>query len=81
MNDLENIPVFFVAAFFYVLTDPNPIIAVNLFRIFTLARILHTFVYAVYVIPQPARAITWGVGYFITIFMAISSLISFIGGI
>uniref|UniRef100_A0A0A9XBA4 Microsomal glutathione S-transferase 1 n=1 Tax=Lygus hesperus TaxID=30085 RepID=A0A0A9XBA4_LYGHE len=74
LNDLENIPFFFVAAFAYMLTNPNPWLAINLFRAFTFARIAHTFVYAVVVIPQPARVISWGIGYAITIYMAIVSI-------
>nr|CAD7587638.1 unnamed protein product [Timema genevievae] len=45
-NDLENIPLFLVAGLFYVLTDPSPDVALNLFRVYAVARILHTLVYS-----------------------------------
>nr|BAN20983.1 microsomal glutathione s-transferase [Riptortus pedestris] len=78
LNDLENIPIFFVAAFGYLMTNPAPFIAIMLMRLFTLARIAHTIVYAVIVIPQPARAIAWFLGYFITIYMGVISLLTFL---
>lgn len=77
LNDMENILPFLSVGLFYVLTDPNPLIALNLFRVATVARLLHTVVYAIYVIPQPARAICFGVHYIITLFMAVSCIIYF----
>lgn len=44
LNDLENIPMFLLAGFFYVLTEPNVDLALWLFRIAVLARIGHTIV-------------------------------------
>lgn len=44
MNDLENIPAFLFAAFFYILTEPNVTVALVLIRIAVIARILHTIV-------------------------------------
>ncbi|KAK6639479.1 hypothetical protein RUM43_007752 [Polyplax serrata] len=81
LNDLENIPVFFVAAWLFLLTDPPVFLAVNLFRVFAIARILHTVVYAVKPMPQPARALSWGVGYGITIYMVVHSLIYYVKGL
>ncbi|XP_044727711.1 microsomal glutathione S-transferase 1-like [Chrysoperla carnea] len=78
LNDLESIPAFLFVAFFYVLTNPMEFLAINLFRLFTLARFIHTFVYAVIVIPQPTRAIVWGIGYIITIYIAVATAIHFI---
>ncbi|XP_075224733.1 microsomal glutathione S-transferase 1-like isoform X1 [Lycorma delicatula] len=75
MNDLENIPIFAIAALLYIATRPDYFIALNLFRVFTIARIIHTFVYAVVVIPQPARAISWGIAYVITIYMAVKVIL------
>ncbi|XP_017781651.1 PREDICTED: microsomal glutathione S-transferase 1-like [Nicrophorus vespilloides] len=77
LNDLENICVYFVASFGYLLTNPSVAVATMLFRVFTICRIAHTLVYAVVVIPQPARAIAWGVPYFITIYMAIKTAMHF----
>ena len=77
-NDVENILPFFTIGFLYLFTNPSPLIAINLFRAAAIARILHTFVYAVYVVPQPARAITWLVCLSITIFMSFSTLLHFL---
>ncbi len=44
-NDMENIFVFFALAAFYVTTGPAAATANWLFRIFTIARYVHTFVY------------------------------------
>ncbi|XP_053678703.1 microsomal glutathione S-transferase 1 [Anopheles nili] len=55
LNDMENILPFFVIGFLYLLTNPAPFLAVNLFRMVAISRILHTIVYAVVVVPQPAR--------------------------
>lgn len=78
LNDLENIPIFIVAAWLFLMTNPSASTAILLFRLFTIARIAHTFVYAVVVIPQPARALSFGVGFFITVYMVFCSLIFFI---
>ncbi|GJQ78331.1 hypothetical protein Trydic_g22164 [Trypoxylus dichotomus] len=78
LNDLENIPIYFVASFGYMLTNPAPSLALMLFRAFTAARFIHTFVYAIVVIPQPARGLSWGVGYFITGFMAVQTILHFL---
>ncbi|KAF5270797.1 hypothetical protein FQR65_LT05416 [Abscondita terminalis] len=77
LNDLENIPIFFLAGLGYLLTDPCPTMALNVFRAFTLARVAHTFVYAIYVIPQPARGLSWGIGFALTGFMAIKTILHF----
>jgi len=78
LNDLENIIPFITIAFFYTLTDPTEFLAVNLFRVYTVARILHTFVYTIVVTPQPARGLAWGVGYAITIYMALQVILHFL---
>lgn len=78
LNDMENILPYLSVGLFYVMTDPNPTVATILFRVTTLARFLHTFVYAIYVIPQPARALCFMVHIFITLYMAFMSVIYFI---
>jgi len=75
---LENILPFIAIAFFYILTDPTEFLAVNLFRVFTVARILHTFVYTIVVTPQPSRALVWGAGYAVTIYMAVQVILHFL---
>lgn len=44
LNDLENIPAFLIAAFFYVMSEPQPDVGFWLIRIAVIARILHTIV-------------------------------------
>jgi len=78
MNDLENIPIFFLASFAYILTDPNPTVAINLFRVYTVARFAHTFVYAIYVVRQPARSICFFIGFLITGYMAVAAICHFV---
>ncbi|GLV36320.1 Microsomal glutathione S-transferase-like [Carabus blaptoides fortunei] len=77
LNDLENILIFFVASWLYLLTQPNAAFATMLFRIYTIARYAHTLVYAVVVVPQPARGIAWFVGYGITGYMAATAALHF----
>ncbi|XP_062538983.1 microsomal glutathione S-transferase 1-like [Armigeres subalbatus] len=77
-NDLENILPYFVITFFYILTNPNPLVAIVLFRIVALARITHTLVYAVVVIPQPARAIAWLIPYVSSLYMAFHTIAFFV---
>lgn len=69
---------FIIAGFFYVLTNPAAWFAVNLFRVAAVARLLHTFVYAIFVLPQPARAIAFFVPFLVTAFMAVSIILYFL---
>ena len=55
LNDLENILPFLVLGLLFVGTNPSLSWARTLFRVFTTGRFLHTFVYAVFVIPQPGN--------------------------
>lgn len=77
-NDMENILPYLSVGLFYVLTNPNPMVAMILFRVATIARFVHTIVYAIYVIPQPARAICFFIHYGITLYMAFVCFIFFI---
>lgn len=77
-NDLENILPYFVIGFFYILTNPDPVIAANLFRAVAVSRIAHTLVYAVVVIPQPARAIAWLIPYVTSFYMAFKTILFFL---
>lgn len=71
-NDLENLLPSLVLGFMYMLTNPSPAPACLLFKIGAIARIIHTIVYAIIVIPQPARALSCFVQYAITIYMGVS---------
>lgn len=78
-NDLENIPIFLLAAFAYLFTSPSAFIACNLFRAFAIARIVHTIVYAVLPVPQqPLRGIAFGVGLLSTIIISVRSIFFFL---
>ncbi|KAF2895784.1 hypothetical protein ILUMI_10386 [Ignelater luminosus] len=77
LNDLENIPAFIITSFAYILTNPEIEFATLLFKAFTAARFVHTFVYALYVVPQPARALSFFVGLLITLYMAFVSIYHF----
>lgn len=59
------------------MTNPDAAWATLLFKIYTGARIAHTFVYAIYVVPQPARALLFFAGVLITAYMAVKSIIYF----
>ncbi|XP_025199155.1 microsomal glutathione S-transferase 1-like [Melanaphis sacchari] len=78
LNDLENIPFFIIVCFGYLLTNPDLHIATNLIRLFVASRIIHTIVYAVIVIPQPARGLSWFIGYGTTLYMALQVILSFV---
>jgi len=71
-NDLENIPLFFGIGLVYVLLGASPLGATMYFWLFTIARIVHTFVYIRNM--QPARAICWGVGVLCLVGMSVTVL-------
>lgn len=74
-NDLENIIPHLIISILYIALDPNPLAAKILFRLFALIRITYTFVYAFCSVPQPTRAITFFLGYGITVYMAFYILV------
>ncbi|XP_046400235.1 microsomal glutathione S-transferase 1-like [Ischnura elegans] len=78
LNDLENIPIFWIIGLLYTLTKPEPLIAVNIFRIYFFARAIHTFVYAFVVFPQPARALSFFVGFAVTVYMTVEVFLYFV---
>ncbi|XP_031831857.1 microsomal glutathione S-transferase 1 [Nomia melanderi] len=74
LNDLENIPLWFICTCLWLTTGPSTWLAGNLIKAFVLVRIGHTFVYAIYP-KQPFRAIFFGVGLSITIYQAVSTIL------
>lgn len=74
---MENIPIFILAAFFYILTNPDVFVATTLFKIVTLLRYFHTFVYTIVIIPQPARFISFFIPYIIIFYMSFTAVIYF----
>ena len=81
LNDLENIPAFWILGALYVTTGPSAALATNLFRAFTAGRILHTFVYAVKPLPQPARGIAFGIPFLISIYMGVAVVRYYFGAL
>ncbi|KAK7590436.1 hypothetical protein V9T40_002049 [Parthenolecanium corni] len=77
LNDLENIPQFIFAGSIYILTQPNEFLAINLFRTYTIFRGLHTLVYAIIPIPQPARVICFSIPFAITYYMLLMNVLNF----
>nr|AYG85512.1 microsomal glutathione S-transferase 1 [Andrias davidianus] len=69
LNDLENIVPFIGIGLLYALSGPDLYTALLHFRIFAGSRILHTVAY-VTPLPQPSRALSWAVGFGVTISMA-----------
>ncbi|XP_034668363.1 microsomal glutathione S-transferase 1 isoform X1 [Drosophila subobscura] len=69
-NDMENILPYFIMALIYISTNPDATVACNLFRVASVARLVHTLVYAVYPVPQPARVIAFASMQLITFYMA-----------
>ena len=78
LNDMENILPYIMVAFLYVLTEPNFYTATILFRVATIVRIIHTIVYALHPIRQPARALMFFTHYFIMIYMIIATIVHFL---
>uniref|UniRef100_A0A2A4JUD2 Microsomal glutathione S-transferase 1 n=1 Tax=Heliothis virescens TaxID=7102 RepID=A0A2A4JUD2_HELVI len=78
LNDLENIPAFWVLGAFYVTTGPVVAWATLLFRVYTLGRILHTIVYAVVPLPQPARFLSYLVSALVSFYMATQVILYYI---
>lgn len=67
---MENIILFLIISLGYLSVEP-PLWAVNtLFFTYLITRILHTIVYAVYIVRQPARALCFQVGFMIIGYMA-----------
>ncbi|XP_078049010.1 microsomal glutathione S-transferase 1 [Augochlora pura] len=74
LNDMENIPLWFIVTSLWLTTGPPTWLATILIRTFVISRIVHTLSYAVWQ-KQPYRAISFLTGLAITIFQAISTLI------
>jgi len=75
-NDLENCLPFMIIGFLYVLSNPSTFLAVNLFRVGVIARIVHTYAYAISPM-QPARGIGFGICFMVTAYMSLATALSF----
>ena len=78
-NDIENILPFLTAGLLYVAINPNPVVALNLFRTVFAARVVHTLVYAFRPVPQPTRALAYFAAYGATFYMALQTVLFFYG--
>lgn len=78
LNDLENIPAFWILGALYLTTSPLAAWALLLFRVYTVSRIIHTIVYAVIPLPQPARAIAYVIPYAIKLYMGANVILYYI---
>lgn len=76
LNDLENIPVFWVLGGLCILLNTDYTITKWLFIFFTFSRIFHTLTYLTSL--QPWRTISYSVGIICLIFMAIKITIDVI---
>ncbi|XP_014249158.1 microsomal glutathione S-transferase 1-like [Cimex lectularius] len=77
LNDMENIPIFMITGLIFVASDPNVIFALMMFRLYTIGRFLHTVVYTVYVVKQPARAISFQIGLITNVIIIFYIFVSF----
>lgn len=75
LNDLENILPWAISTALWLTTSPNPALAALLIKTFAISRIVHTFVYAVIVIPQPARLLAFAVGFSITVYQSVMAVL------
>ncbi|XP_022192850.2 prostaglandin E synthase-like isoform X2 [Nilaparvata lugens] len=76
LNNLENIPAFILSGLFYTASNPNVMIALMLFRIFFVFRILHT-VAQLFLHVRMFRSICFFAALFINVFMLIMALMAF----
>lgn len=77
LNDLENVVPFLIISLLFIFTQPHVGVTCWLFRIVGVTRILHTIVYAIHPLPQPARAICHYIPYIISLYMALSAIVYF----
>lgn len=78
LNDLESLPFFLVAAFLYVLTEPELWLAQALLYGYVVTRLLH-FVAYLTARTHEVRATFWSLGSFILIFITVRTLLAVLG--
>lgn len=78
LNDLENIPLFLVIGFLFVLTQPSIAMAQVLFYGYVVTRLIHFVVYLTAQIHD-LRALFWTPGSLIIIYMSVCTLIAALG--
>lgn len=78
LNDLENIPAFWILGALYLTTGPVAAWATLLFRVYAAGRILHSIVYCVVPLPQPARGLAFGIPMMISFYMGAQVVLYYI---
>jgi len=74
LNDIESIVPWFIITYLWLSTGPSPWLAKILIRTFVLSRIGHTISYII-LSQQPMRAIAFFMGFFITGYQALNTLL------
>ncbi|XP_019874359.2 microsomal glutathione S-transferase 1 [Aethina tumida] len=74
LNDVQNIPLFFIVGYLYILTNPHEQTTKQLFMLYAISRIAYTVVYAVFVIPQPARLLSFMMSFGILLYLTVRCL-------
>lgn len=72
---MENVLPLLAVGFLYVLTNPAAWLAVNLFRLAAIGRIVHTLGLAIFA-NQAIRGLGFGVPFFITAYMSVQIILS-----
>lgn len=75
LNDLENLPFFFIAGLLYVLTEPSLLMARLLLYGYVVSRLLHFIAYFT-ARTHDTRAVFWTIGSLILIFMTCWTLVA-----
>lgn len=78
MNDLENIPFFLAAGFFYILTEPSLLVARAVLYGYVVTRLLHFLAYLT-ARTHDTRAALWTPGSLIIVYMAGRALLAAAG--
>ncbi|XP_055710917.1 microsomal glutathione S-transferase 1-like [Phlebotomus papatasi] len=78
LNDMENIFLFIILGFIYIVTNPSQWLAMMLIKAFAITRILHTLVYAFAPVPQPTRVILFLMGVAVNAYMGLSVIRAFL---
>ncbi|XP_057319655.1 microsomal glutathione S-transferase 1-like [Microplitis mediator] len=74
LNDLENILPWVISTALWLTTSPDPSTAGFLIKTFAISRIIHTIVYAVIVVRQPARFLAFMIGLSITVYQTFATV-------
>ncbi|CAD0195462.1 unnamed protein product [Chrysodeixis includens] len=77
LNDLENIPAFWVLGALYLTTGPSAFLATTLFRLFAAGRIIHTIFYAVTSIPR-VRGFGFASSFLVNVYMGLQVILFYL---